>query len=118
MLPWYLASAVVAKTSLLGLGLVTLGLCVVALLALRWFGNHLSQPLQQRFGQIFRTGLYLHLATYLLLFSKMWFIDGWQDVPAFLLGHLVMHHAVSALIATILIVMTIRIYNHRSAGVL
>ncbi len=118
MLPWYLASAVVAKTSLLGLGLVTLGLCVAALLALRWFGHSLSQPLQQRFGQIFRTGLYLHLATYLLLFSKMWFIDGWQDVPAFLLGHLVMHHAVSALIATILIVMTIRIYNHRSVGLL
>jgi hypothetical protein len=27
-----------------------------------------------------------------------------------------MHHAVSALIATILILMTIRIYNHRSSG--
>lgn len=118
MFPWYLASAVVAKTSLLGLGLLTLALCIVALIALRLFGAGLSQPLQQRIRQIFRTGLSLHLATYALLLSKMWLIDGWQDVPAFLLGHLVLHHAVSALIATVLIVMTIRIYNHRSAGLL
>lgn len=118
MLPWYLASAVVAKTSLLGLGLVTLGLCIAALIGLRLFGAGLSQPLQHRIGQIFRTGLYLHLATYVMLFSKMWLIDGWQDIPTFLISHLVMHHAVSALIATILIIMTIRIYNHRSAGVL
>lgn len=118
MLPWYLASAVVAKTSLLGLGLLTLGLCIAALIALRWFGSGLGQPLQQRLRQIFRTGLYLHLATYAMLMTKLILIDGWQDVPAFLLGHLVLHHAVSALIATILIIMTIRIYNHRSAGVL
>ncbi|TXH97605.1 MAG: hypothetical protein E6Q75_04215 [Rheinheimera sp.] len=118
MLPWYLASAVVAKTSLLGLGLVTLACCIAALLALRWFGSGLSQPLQQRFRQIFRTGLYLHLATYALLLLKLTLIEGWQDVPGFFLGHLVLHHAVSALIATILIIMTIRIYNHRSAGVL
>lgn len=118
MLPWYLASAVVAKTSLLGLGSVTLACCIAALLALRWFGNSLSQPLQQRFRQIFRTGFYLHLATYALLLLKLTLIEGWQDVPAFFLGHLVLHHAVSALIATILIVMTIRIYNHRNAGLL
>ena len=116
MLPWYLASAVVVKTSLLGLGLVTLGLCVLALILLRLFGSNLSQPLQQRIGQIFRTGIYLHLAAYLLLLLKLLLIDGWQDVPAFIMGHLLMHHASSALIATILILMTIRIYNHRSAG--
>ena len=107
MILWYITSAVIAKTSLLGFGMLTLGLCIAALIALRLFGSGLSQPLQQRFRQIFRTGLYLHLATYGLLLSKMWFIEGWQDVPAFFLGHLVLHHAVSALIATILIVMTI-----------
>jgi hypothetical protein len=118
MIPWYIASAAVAKTSLLGLGAVTLLLCLVALLALRLFGGNLSQPLQHRIGQIFRTGLYLHLATYTMLLFKLWFIEGWQDVPAFILGHLFLHHAVSALIATVLIVMTIRIYNHRSTGAL
>jgi hypothetical protein len=118
MIPWYLASAVVAKTSLLGLGAVTLLLCLLALLALRLFGGNLTAPLRHRIGQIFRTGLYLHLATYLMLIVKMWLIEGWQDVPAFLLSHLVLHHAFSALIATVLIVLTIRIYNHRSAGVL
>ncbi len=118
MIPWYLASAVVAKTSLLGLGAVTLLLCLLALLALRLFGGNLAAPLQRRIGQIFRTGLYLHLATYLMLLVKMWWIEGWQDVPAFLLSHLAMHHVFSALIATVLIVLTIRIYNHRSAGVL
>ncbi|WP_306518127.1 hypothetical protein [Rheinheimera sp.] len=116
MLPWYIASAVVVKTSLLGLGLVTLGLCVIALVLLRLFGTNLSQPLQHRIGQIFRTGIYLHLAAYLLLLLKMLFIDGWQDVPAFMMGHLLMHHASSALIATILLLMTIRIYNHRHSG--
>jgi hypothetical protein len=118
MLPWYLASAVVAKTSLLGLGAITLLLCVLALIAMKILGQHLSRPLQQRIAQIFRIGIYLHLSTYLLLIIKLLFIDGWQDVPAFLLGHLVLHHAVSALIGAILIVMTIRIYNHRSAGLL
>jgi hypothetical protein len=118
MFPWYIASAVVVKTSLLGLGLITLGLCLLALLLLRVLGTQLSQPLQKRIGQIFRTGIYLHLATYALLLSKMLLIDGWQDVPAFLLSHLVLHHFVSAFIATVLILMTIRIYNHRSAGLL
>jgi len=118
MLPWYIASAVVVKTSLLGLGLVTLGLCFLALILLRIFGNQISPALQKRIGQIFRTGIYLHLATYSLLLLKMFMIDGWQDVPAFLLSHLVLHHFVSAFIATILILMTIRIYNHRSAGLL
>lgn len=116
MLPWYIASAVVVKTSLLGLGLVTLGLCVLALILLRLFGSHLSQQLQRRIGQIFRTGIYLHLAAYCMLLLKMLLIDGWQDVPAFIMGHLLMHHASSALIATILILMTIRIYNHRNSG--
>lgn len=116
MLPWYLASAVVVKTSLLGLGLVTLGLCLLALLLLRLFGSNLTQPLQHRIGQLFRTGIYLHLAAYLLLLLKLLLIDGWQDVPAFIMSHLLMHHASSALIATILILMTMRIYNHRSAG--
>ncbi len=118
MLPWYLASAVVAKTSLLGLGAMTLLLCVLALIAMKILGKHLSRPLQQRIAQIFRVGIYLHLSTYAMLLVKLLFIDGWEDVPAFLLGHLVLHHAFSAFIGAILIVLTIRIYNHRSAGLL
>lgn len=116
MFPWYIASAVVVKTSLLGMALITLGLCFLALILLRLFGHNLSQPLQKRIAQIFRTGIYLHLAAYCMLLLKMLLIDGWQDVPAFIMGHLLMHHAVSALIATILILMTIRIYNHRHNG--
>lgn len=118
MLPWYIASAVAAKTSLLGLGAITILLCCVALFALKMFGNQLSEPLQKRIAQIFRSGIYLHLATYALLLIKLTLIDGWQDVPAFLLGHLVLHHVFSAFIGSIIIVLMIRIYNHRCAGLL
>jgi hypothetical protein len=118
MLPWYFASAVVAKTSLLGLGGISLVLCCVALIALKIFGNHLATPLKQRIAQLFRIAISLHLSVYALLFIKLSLIDGWQDIPAFLLGHLVLHHAFSALIGAILIVMTIRLYNHRHSGLL
>lgn len=118
MLPWYIASAIVAKTSLLGLGAITLFLCIAALLALKLFGRELSPLLQKRIAQVFRTGIYLHLATYVVLVIKLTLIDGWQDIPAFLLGHLMFHHAFSALIGAIIIVLTIRVYNHRNAGVL
>ncbi len=90
MILWYIASAVVAKTSLLGFGMLSLGLCIAALVALRLFSSGLSEKLQQRFRQIFRTGLYLHLATYALLLLKLTLIEGWQDVPAFFLGQIVL----------------------------
>jgi len=118
MLPWYFASAVVVKTSLLGLGGISLLLSCLALIALKVFSNHVAAPLKQRIAQIFRTALFLHLSVYALLLIKLSLIDGWQDVPAFLLGHLVLHHAFSAFIGAIVLVMTIRIYNHRHRGVL
>lgn len=116
MFPWYLACAVLAKTSLLGLGLLTLGLSLLALLVLRLFGGSLPDSTARSLRRIFKTSLYLHLGSYALLGLKLWLIDGWQDVPAFLLGHLVLHHAMSALIASILIILSIRLYNQRVAA--
>ncbi len=116
MFPWYLACAVLAKTSLLGLGLLTLGLSLLALLVLRLFGGGLPDSTARSLRRSFRTSPYVHLGSYALLGLKLWLIDGWQDVPAFLLGHLVLHHAMSALIASILIVLSIRLYNQRVAA--
>jgi hypothetical protein len=119
MLPWYVSCGVLAKTSLLGLGLVTLGLAVVALIALRLFGRQLPAATQGGLKRIFKCALYLHIGTYLLLLIKLGFAiamdSGWQDVPTFIISHLVTHHVMSALIATVLIVLSIRLYNQRHA---
>lgn len=120
MLPWYASCAVLAKTSLLGLGLVTLGLAVVALIALRLFGRQLPAATQAGLKRIFNCALYLHLGTYLLLLVKLGVAiamdSGWQDVPTFVISHLVTHHVMSALIASVLIVLSIRLYNKRHAA--
>lgn len=119
MLPWYASCAVLAKTSLLGLGLVTLALAVVALLALRVFGQQLPVTTQQGLRRIFRCALYLHIGTYGLLILKLLLLmltdPTWQDVPTFVISHLFTHHVMSALIASVLIVLSIRLYNQRHA---
>lgn len=116
ILPWYLCCAVLIKTSLLGLGLVTIGLSVAALILLKIFGQTVETHSQQALRRIFKTSIQLHLATYALLITKLIWIDAWQDIPAFILGHLVMHHVMSALIATVLILLTVRVYNQRQVN--
>lgn len=120
MLPWYAGCAILAKTSLLGLGSVTLALAIVALLALRFFGRQLPAATQQGLRLVFKSALYLHIGTYVLLLVKLLVTmltdPSWQDVSAFIISHLVTHHAMSALIATILIVLSIRLYNQRHAA--
>lgn len=117
MLPWYASCAILVKTSLLGLGLLTVLLAIAALIGLRLFGNTLALSTRQRLVRVFKTALYLHLAAYGLLVLKLvyaMFADtSWGDIPSFVLSHLVLHHALSALSATILIVLTIQLYNYR-----
>lgn len=120
MFPWYASCALLVKTSLLGFGLLTIGLALVALLALRLFASALPSTTRQRLKQLFKTALYLQLAAYgavaLKLVYALWSDASWHDIPSFLLSHYVMHHALSALSATLLILLTIRLYNHRHAN--
>lgn len=119
ILPWYAACAVLAKTSLLGLGVLTIVLACLAMIAHRLFADSLPLGSQLRLKTIFKTAIWLQLAVYLLLVVKLIVAvamdSSWQDIPTFILSHLVMHHVMSALIATVLIVLTIRLYNHRHA---
>lgn len=119
MLPWYVSCAILAKTSLLGLGAITIGLAIVALLALRFLAHALDYSTRRQLNRVFKTALWLHLAAYALLLVKLCFAllgdTSWQDIPTFMISHLVMHHVLSALFATVLIVMTIRLYNQRHA---
>lgn len=119
MLPWYVSCAILAKTSLLGLGAITIGLAIIALLALRFLAHALDYSTRRQLNRVFKTALWLHLAAYALLLVKLcWALLGdtsWQDIPTFMISHLVMHHVLSALFATVLIVMTIRLYNQRHA---
>ncbi|HAT42688.1 MAG TPA: hypothetical protein DCS87_13325 [Rheinheimera sp.] len=119
MLPWYASCALLAKTSLLGLGAVTIGLAVVALVALRFFARTLDFSTRRQLNRLFKTALWLHLAAYGLLLGKLCLAllgdTSWRDIPSFVVSHLVMHHLLSGLSATVLIVMTIRLYNQRHA---
>lgn len=119
MLPWYASCAILAKTSLLGLGAVTIGLALVALLALRFLANALDFSTRRQLNRVFKTALWLHVAAYGLLLVKLGVAlvgdSSWQDIPTFIISHFVMHHVLSAFSGAVVIVMTIRLYNQRHA---
>lgn len=73
MLPWYISCAILAKTSLLGLGAITIGLAIVALLALRFLAHALDYSTRRQLNRVFKTALWLHLAAYALLLVKLCF---------------------------------------------
>lgn len=117
MLPWYASCAILAKTSLLGLGAITIVLAFTALLALRFFGKSLEFSTRRQLNRVFKTAVWMQVAAYGLLLLKLcWALLGdtsWRDIPSFFISHLVMHHVLSALTATVLIVLTIQLYNLR-----
>ncbi|AXQ98847.1 hypothetical protein [Pseudoalteromonas piscicida] len=111
MLLAFIYSIVLIKTSLLGLGIVSIVLSSVFILALRFNIPALSVNAKSKFVKSFKLVLFAHLLGYLLLFSKLLLIGGWQDVPMFIASHLVMHHLWSGLIAAILTFTTIQKYK-------
>ncbi|WP_339143777.1 hypothetical protein [Pseudoalteromonas galatheae] len=111
MLLAFIYSIVLIKTSLLGLGSVSILLSVVFTVALHLNLPALPVNAKSKFIKSFRFALFAHLLGYLLLLSKLLFIAGWQDVPMFIASHLVMHHIWSGLIAAILTFFTIMKYQ-------
>ncbi|KJY83811.1 hypothetical protein CWB89_12630 [Pseudoalteromonas piscicida] len=111
MLLAFIYSMVLIKTSLLGLGVVSIVLSTVFILALHLNIPALSANAKNQFVKSFKLVLFAHLLGYLLLVSKLLLIDGWQDVPMFIASHLIMHHIWSGLIAAILTLTTILKYQ-------
>ncbi|MCF2829579.1 MULTISPECIES: hypothetical protein [Pseudoalteromonas] len=111
MLLAFIYSIVLIKTSLLGLGLVSIVLSTIFILALHLNIPTLSANAKSEFTKSFRFVTFSHLLGYLLLLSKLLFIDGWQDVPMFIASHLIMHHIWSGLIAAILTLTTLLKYQ-------
>ncbi|ATC93872.1 hypothetical protein [Pseudoalteromonas tunicata] len=110
---WFVISAVFIKVSFLGLGLLAIFIATIALGVLSSRLNYLNPEQKNQFSRLFKTGLILHFCVYFGLILKLTFIDGWQDVATFIVGHLVMHHIMSSLIGAIALIMAIRIFNQR-----
>lgn len=71
----------------------------------------LPELLRNRFRKKFKIALWGHISVYIAFIGKMIFIDDFNDIPAFLASHLVIHHMASGLIAATLIIMSLRTYK-------
>ncbi len=110
LLGLFILSAVLIKTSLLGLGWISITIGLSGYLFCRWFNIKLDIKLTDKFKRLFITGAALHLLVYIGLITKLFLIDSFEDLPTFLISHLVFHHAISAVIAAALTFLAIRIY--------
>ncbi|KZW99114.1 hypothetical protein JL49_19165 [Pseudoalteromonas luteoviolacea] len=110
----YILSATLVKTSLLGLGIVSIMLSILALLIMSINKLHLSTIARQKFKRIFKVALVGHLFAYLGLLVKALLIDGAEDIPAFIVSHLVLHHVLCALVAGTVTYLTLRLYTQTS----
>lgn len=125
----FIACALLIKTSLLGLGGVSilLGLTgvIICALATKVTTNTFTHNnpnavaimthqrlLLARFKRFFLSAMGLHLATYFTLLLKLIFIDSAEDVAAFIVNHLVLHHVVCAVIGAVLTFMAVNLYLH------
>ncbi|WP_105255508.1 hypothetical protein [Pseudoalteromonas sp. T1lg75] len=101
---------ILVKTSLLGLGMLSIVLALLGLLLLRL---GLGQPrpwAHRRAAKIFKLALGLHCLVYALLLVKLLLLESWEEVPMFIASHLVLHHMMAAFIGATLIFMLIRSY--------
>ncbi|MFB2648550.1 hypothetical protein [Shewanella mangrovisoli] len=110
LLGLFMLSAILIKTSLLGLGWISIGIGLAGYLFCRYYRLNLATRLVQKFKRLFITGAILHLLLYLGLIVKLFLIDSIEDVPAFFISHLVFHHALCALIAAALTFMAVGVY--------
>ncbi|QYJ72283.1 hypothetical protein K0H59_04285 [Shewanella sp. FJAT-51649] len=110
LLGLFMLSAILIKTSLLGLGWISIGIGLGGYLFCRYYRLNLAARLVQKFKRLFITGAILHLLLYLGLIVKLFLIDSIEDIPTFFISHLVFHHALCALIAAALTFMAVGVY--------
>ncbi|MCG7564774.1 hypothetical protein MHM95_00490 [Pseudoalteromonas sp. CnMc7-15] len=109
---WFyvILAVVLIKTSLLGLGVVSMAIALCAWLLLRLGVVAIHPSMKQGFRRLFKVALLLHLSVYVALILKLLLIDSFDDIPAFIVGHLLIHHLMSAVIGATVIFMLIRRY--------
>lgn len=112
LLACFIAAIAVIKSSLMGLGGLALMLSLLAWVLVKSGVTGLAPALKQRFGRLFALGALLHTAVYMALVAKLFFIEGFEDIPTFLLSHLLLHHIVCAIIAGVLTLFTVGVYLH------
>jgi hypothetical protein len=133
----YLAAIVLIKTSLLGLGLISLAIACGALLFMRltqqrFFVMSSTENLSQRptqlhsqqlsqkkrlaspetraaFLVVFKTAAVLHTIPYIVMVVKLLNLEELKDVVTMGISHLLLHHLFSALIAAVLTLLTLRV---------
>ncbi|MGI2208651.1 hypothetical protein ACROAD_10240 [Shewanella baltica] len=110
LLGLFILSGVLNKTSLLGLGWISIAIGLSGYLLCRWFNFNFDIKLIDKFRRLFITGAALHLLVYIGLITKLFLIDSLEDLPTFMISHLVFHHIISAAISAVLTFMAIGIY--------
>jgi hypothetical protein len=112
----YIITAVLIKLSILGLGMLSIITAFVGLLLLKVMNKKLSELLINRLSKKFKIALWGHISVYIAFIGKMILINDFNDIPAFLASHLVIHHVASGLIAATLMTMSLRTYNQLKAS--
>ncbi|MCF2856396.1 hypothetical protein L1286_02850 [Pseudoalteromonas sp. SMS1] len=107
----YIFAAILIKTSLLGLGLVSIMVCFCAMLILTFNRPRIVSTIRAKFLRLFKIALFGHISAYLGLLIKAYFIDGVEDIPAFIVGHFVLHHILCAIVAGTVTILTLRLYT-------
>ncbi|WP_010364791.1 hypothetical protein [Pseudoalteromonas citrea] len=101
------------KTSLLGLGLISILIATLSLFIIKKLS--LSHDLTLAFTKIYNIALYGHLSLYAILCIKLLFFNDVTDIPAFIAGHLIIHHILSGLTSVLLMFFTIKLYVNRKS---
>ncbi|MBQ4836246.1 hypothetical protein [Pseudoalteromonas luteoviolacea] len=113
LLPFILV-IVLVKSSLLGLGGISIVIAALSLLVIKLTSLGISKSHRLKFKRLFKIALWGHLSAYIALLLKALLIDGIEDIPTFIVSHLILHHALCATIAGVSVFLALRIYmDHR-----
>lgn len=106
-----LLALILIKTSLLGLGIVTIGLAASFSVLLRLLSRRFHRDVNKKLQQLFATAIVAHLIAYLVLIVKLLLLQGWQDIPMFIASHIIIHHVWCGLTALLLAIITLSNFN-------
>ncbi|MCG7548393.1 hypothetical protein [Pseudoalteromonas sp. Of7M-16] len=114
MLLAFILVIVLVKTSLLGLGGISIVIAALSLLIIKLTSLDISMSHRLQFKRLFKVALWGHISAYLALFLKVILIDGFEDIPTFIVSHLILHHVLCATVAGVSVFLALRIYtDHR-----
>ncbi|WP_419149656.1 hypothetical protein [Pseudoalteromonas 'SMAR'] len=102
---------ILIKTSLLGLGMVTIALAAGFSVLLRLLSRLFDANVTKKLRQLFTIAMVAHLLAYLALIIKLLLLQGWQDIPMFIASHIVIHHVWCGLTALLITVLTLSNYH-------